>query len=96
MTYLDVTAQQIRQALPPTAIPPQDGEMLLLLYALLAHVKGRRTTARDVHDAWTAWRQIRGTVHPAMVPYDDLPSEVRVADREFANAIRHAASATGR
>lgn len=92
MTYLDATAQRIRQALPPAAIPAQDGEVLLLLYALLAHVKGQRTTARDVHDAWTAWRRIRGSVHPAMVPYADLPPKVRVTDREFAVAIRRAAA----
>lgn len=77
-------------ALPPSAIPPRDGEVLFLLYALVAHVKGQRTTARDVHDAWTAWMQIRGLSHPAMVPFNQLPEKVRATDNQFAVAIRQA------
>jgi len=94
VTYLEDIAKRIKQAVALEAVPSSDGEALFLLYALLAQVKGQRTTARDVHDAWTVWMQLRGESRPAMVRFDELPSRVRALDHDFAMVIRRAAEPT--
>lgn len=63
----------------------------MLLYALLARTKGVDTTAEDVHDAWAAWKAIRGVDHEARVPFADLRADVQAQDAPFLHAIHEVA-----
>jgi hypothetical protein len=90
MNYLQVTADRIRQLIPPEVLPA-DAEPLLLTYAVLARSKGRRATAEDVHDAWTAWMLLRGEHHDAMRPFAELDRRVQDEDQPFLRAIHEAA-----
>jgi hypothetical protein len=90
MNYLQERAEQIRKALPSDAIP-EDGEALLLMYAVLARSKGLTTTAEDVHDAWTAWMMMRGHEHDSMRPFEELAQDVQAEDLPFLQAIHAAA-----
>lgn len=69
-----------------------DGD-LLQLYALLALVKGRETTLRDVHDAWAIWRNRTAPEHRSLIPFADLTAAVQELDRPYMEAIRWAADA---
>lgn len=88
-SYIDVLAQAIRAATPPELLPDEpDLEALYRLYALLALVKGEAVTARDVHDAWSAWMLNRGEGHSSVVPFDALAADTQAEDEPFAAAIR--------
>jgi hypothetical protein len=93
MSYLDKTAQAIRDAVPPDLLPAEDDlDQLFRLYAVLARAKGQATTASDVHDAWSAWMLGRGQEHESMRPYEELDSETRREDAPFLKAIRQVAA----
>lgn len=69
-------------------MPGQD-PVLTTYYALLALTKGETVSMADVHDAWAMWRYATGhDQHPDLVPYTDLPLEVRELDRPYMEAIR--------
>jgi len=85
--------QPILEALTE-ALPGCD-ENLLDLYALLALVKGTKTTLEDVHDAWSVWRALGNPTHKSLIPFDQLTPEVQELDRKYMNAI-HAAAWTPR
>jgi hypothetical protein len=87
MTYLDELAREIRARLAE-GVAPSDSESLFLIYAVLARAKGEQVTPEDVHDAWVAWMAIRGEEHESMVPFDELPSDVRSEDLPFVDAIK--------
>jgi hypothetical protein len=91
MNYLQATAERIRRFIPADALP-EDAEALLLLYAILAHAKGRDTTAEDVHDAWTAWMLLCGEDHESMRPFSELSPEVQAEDLPFLRAIHQVAT----
>lgn len=91
MTYLDDIGARIRARVPEHLIP-QESDGLFAVYAMLLLAKGRNVTSSDVHDAWSAWMQVRGVHHPAIVPYADLPGDIQREDDVFAAAIRAAAS----
>jgi hypothetical protein len=95
MNYLHATAERIRRSIPATALP-EDAEALLLLYAVLAHAKGRDTAAEDVHDAWTAWMLLRGEDHESMIPFSELSPDVQAEDLPFLRAIHQAATSEER
>lgn len=95
MNYLQATAERIRRFIPATDLP-DDAEALLLLYAVLAHAKGRDTTAEDVHDAWTAWMLLRGEDHESMRPFSALSPEVQAEDLPFLRAIHQVATSQER
>jgi hypothetical protein len=93
VSYLDKTAQAIRDAVPPDLLPDEDDlEQLFRLYAILARAKGQATTVSDVHDAWSAWMLGRGQEHESIRPYEELDSETRREDTPFLNAIRQVAT----
>lgn len=92
MNYLARAAERIRHALPPGTEPPPDSEDLFLLYAVLLRTKGVDTTARDVHDAWSAWASVHEPGHESIRPYEELPQSVRSEDEPFASAIRRCAA----
>jgi hypothetical protein len=56
MNYIDEIAQAIRARVDPGyQLPKTDIQRLFRMYAVLALVKGIGVTAKDVHDAWSAW-----------------------------------------
>jgi hypothetical protein len=92
VTYLRKVAERIRAEVPPGYIPDADTTILFDVYAALALSRGTKTTRREVHDAWVVWMLAQGEHHPAMVPYDELPSATQAADEPFAQAIRKVAA----
>lgn len=95
MSYLSDDAMKVRAAVPDGTDVPDDADDLFLLYALLLNVKGDQVTAGDVHDAWTAWMELRGQDHASMKPFSELSAAVQVEDEPFATAIRVAANRRG-
>ena len=96
MSYLDHTARTIRDAVSPDLVPADaDLEQLFLLYAVLARVKGLRTTPSDVHDAWVAWMLARGEEHEAIRPYEELDPDTASQDVPFVEAIWRVAADSG-
>jgi hypothetical protein len=88
-SYIDEIAQAIRAATPPGLLPDEtDLDALFRLYAVLALGKGGAVTARDVHNAWSAWMLNRGRSHDALAPFDALAPDVQAKDEPFAEAIR--------
>lgn len=86
MTYLQALAAAIRSEVAESIVPP-NSESLFLIYAVLARAKPVGVTAEDVHDAWVAWMTGRGEYHESMVPFDELPPDVRAEDVPFVEAI---------
>lgn len=70
---------------------PKLDQVLTRLYALLVLVKGEETTLKDVHDAWSVWRDVTHPTHPSLVPFDQLPPEVQALDTPYRDAIARAA-----
>lgn len=91
MDYLTTLAAAIRAEVPPEH---QDGDgELFLIYALLVRAKGVETTAEDVHDAWAAWKAMRGLEHDSLVPFAELSADVQAQDAPFLAAIHRVARA---
>lgn len=95
MTYLEEIASDIRAEVDSTGPPDDDTRNLFVLYAVLAEARGSEVTARDVHDAWSAWMILRGEAHRSLVPFDELPAEQQTADEPFVEAIRRVARRRG-
>lgn len=89
--YVAEVAAAIRQAIKPDLLPRGDVDLLFLFYAVLAMTRGVKTTAEDVHNAWTAWMVATGQDHDAMRPYSELPPDVQAEDVPYVRAIRSAA-----
>lgn len=89
--YIERDADLVRSQLPEgTSVPKESGE-LFRIYAVLMRAKGVKTTAADVHDAWTAWISYSEPDHESAVPFDKLNFETKEADEPFLIAIRRAA-----
>jgi hypothetical protein len=95
VTYLDGVAADIRNAVPPDALPNEDTSILFLMYAVLLLAKGEMVTAEDVHNAWVAWMEGKGEEHESMVAFDELPLSTREEDSSFVVAIRRVAHERG-
>jgi hypothetical protein len=93
--YIEKDAATIRSLLDPKASPPVDSDYLFVLYALIMRVKGEAVTGSDVHDAWSAWMQLRSPEHGSIVPFEDLPRSLQDEDIPYVEAIRKAASTRG-
>lgn len=94
--YLDDLVARIRAHIPDDRMPDGDADELLRMYAVLLRAKGADVTRSDIHDAWAAWMAKRDREHASLVPYENLPDEVREEDRVFATAVRRAADQSGR
>lgn len=93
MTYLDRTAREIKDRVPPELLPDEPRlDDLFRLYALLAQVKGKDVTEEDVHDAWSLWMLGKDGDHESIKPYQDLDAATRREDRPFVEAIRAVAA----
>lgn len=82
-SYIRQLADAIRAKTP-------DGEgddLLYLMYAVLARVKGVEVNQSDVHDVWSAVAEYAGTTSGDLIPFDQLPSDVRNRDTPFVEAI---------
>jgi len=86
VNYIEQLAERIKSNLSADVLP-DDSYPLLLMYAVLARVKGPETTLEDVHDAWTAWMSMRGKQHESSVPFAELPHAVQGEDSPFLRAI---------
>jgi hypothetical protein len=95
LTYVDEIARQIQAAVPPKLLPDGDTLALFRLYAVLAMAKGTRVELEDVHDAWSAWMSGEQADHPSLMPFSELQSNVRDADRPFLEAILSVAADQG-
>ena len=91
MSYLRELASSIRAEVPARLVPSGSDD-LFLIYAVLARTKGDRTTVEDVHDAWSAWMEMRGEQHESMVPFHQLGESVRAEDIPFVEAIHAVAT----
>ena len=64
---------------------------LFELYSLLVLTTGEKTSWQDVHDAWSVWKSRKDPIHRSVIPYELLSPEVRLMDKEYADAIRRVA-----
>lgn len=94
MTYIDDIAGEIRSHIPADQVPPAS-DALFRIYAVLAEAKGTAVTARDVHNAWTAWMAGQRREHPSLVPFEELAATVQAEDEVFVAAIRAVVAARG-
>jgi hypothetical protein len=96
MNYVDAIAMQIRQQVPPEALPHGgDLDALFRIYAVLAMSKGAQVTDEDVHDAWSAWVAGHDPDHESLVPLVELDDEAVSADVPFTAAIKTVVGETG-
>lgn len=65
---------------------------LLRLYAVLCLSKGKLTTRRDVHDAWSAWTASFNLEHKSLIPFEELTPEVQEFDQPYVDAIHSVAA----
>lgn len=85
--YVQQVIRELAKRLP-------DCEMDLIdLYALLALSRGADTTLKDVHDAWSLWRNTSKPDHQSLIPFDQLTPDVQELDRQYQLAIHEAAKA---
>jgi hypothetical protein len=91
VTYLDEVAADIRNKVPPDALPDEDTTALFLSYAVLLLAKGEDVTREDVHNAWVAWMESNGEEHESMVPFFELPTKTQAEDSPYVLAIRSVA-----
>lgn len=90
--YLTTIAQRIRQSLRADVKVPVDSESLFLLYALLATSTGTNTTLRDIHNAWAIWQFPKNPNHNALVPFEELTSDIKKEDEPFLEATLRVAA----
>lgn len=67
--------------------PNMDSE-LLDLYSLLVLVKGEDVTLKDVHDAWSVWKNNTRPDHRSLIEFDELTPEVQQLDKKYADSIK--------
>lgn len=91
MTYLEQLASRIQAAMG-TEQERRDPADLFVLYALLAEVRGTDVTAKDVHDAWAAWKVLSGDDHDAVLPFAEIDPATQAFDEPYADAIRRVAA----
>jgi hypothetical protein len=78
--------QKIKNALQEFH-PNMDSEMLDV-YALLVLVRGEDTSLKDVHDAWSVWKNNIRPDHKSLIPFEELTLEVQNLDEKYAKSIR--------
>lgn len=74
-----------------TELLPDCEPDLIRFYTLLALTTGANTTERDVHDAWSVWRDMTDGAHRSLVPFGELTPAVQALDAPYAQAIRKVA-----
>lgn len=64
---------------------------LLDLYTLLVFTKGVNCTLKDVHDAWSVWKNNRMPEHRSLVAFEQLSETVQELDTVYCEAIKKVA-----
>lgn len=77
--------QRIKDALKE--IHPRMDSELLDVYALLVLVRGEEVTLKDVHDAWSVWKNNIRPDHRSLIEFDELTPEVQALDQKYADSI---------
>ncbi|ASR75579.1 hypothetical protein SEA_MILDRED21_221 [Streptomyces phage Mildred21] len=77
--------QKIKDAL--SQLHPRMDSELLDVYALLVLVKGEEVTLKDVHDAWSVWKNNIRPDHRSLIEFDELTPEVQALDQRYADSI---------
>ena len=95
MTYIDQIGDSIRAELPPEARPDEHAIELYRLYALLVLVRGKETTLRNVHDAWSTWMTAYDPAHASLRPFHQLDLDTRDEDHPYLAAIQAVARRHG-
>lgn len=67
---------------------------LIEMYALLALVRGEKTTLEDVHDAWSVWKNQHRPDHWSLIPFNELTAEKQALDQKYVDSI-HIVARTG-
>jgi len=94
MTYIQEKAEEVAKH---SGMSIQEDGDLCLIYAVLALTKGKETTLKDVHEAWAAWKHIRGIhEHKSLIPFEQLTLDVQDLDRPYMEAIHASADNTDR
>lgn len=94
-TYLHDLAAEIRGEVPESMRADENNTDLFLIYAVLLLAKGEDVTCEDVHNAWAAWKAIRGEDHDSVRPFGELSEATRDEDSPFVTAIRRVAKRRG-
>jgi hypothetical protein len=92
ISYIAKAAAEIRANVDPAVELTDSSAPLFLLYAVLMRAKGTDVTASDVHDAWSAWRELTATDSPLIVPFGELDEATQSWDDPFVRAIQAAAA----
>jgi hypothetical protein len=87
LNYIDDIAERIYEAAGEAGWLDCDHRDLYAIYAVLALAKGEQTTAKDVHDAWAAWRNRTMPEHRSLIPFDALSPDVQAMDQPYVEAI---------
>jgi hypothetical protein len=85
--YIDAIASRIHFLTQGFREVSDITRVLYRMYAVLALAKGLDTTAKDVHDAWSAWTAASDPTHRSLVPFDQLRKEVQDLDQPYVDAI---------
>jgi hypothetical protein len=93
--YVDRIANDIASRVTQDKTPDGDVGMLFRIYAVLALSKGDAVTARDVHNAWSAWMATQDPEHESLVPFEELPVDTQGEDSPYVEAIRQVARDRG-
>ena len=70
---------------------PGNDSVLIDLYALLVLTTGEETTLKDVHDAWSVWRNLTKPDHKSLILFELLTPEIQEYDRKYMEAIHQVA-----
>lgn len=92
--YIGELADAILAEVDPAKVPSRhEVASLFRIYAVLALAKGKRVSAADVHDAWSAWKFGHDPVNRSLVPFEQLTPDVQRMDDPYVEAIRAVAIA---
>lgn len=90
MDYVTERAHKIFALAHGGGEPSAQDIALYRTYAVLSFAKGTATTAKDVHDAWSAWIVGLYPDHRSLKPFNELTPEVQAMDDLYVGAIQRA------
>ena len=95
VSYIDDIAQDIYTYAEGDWVYPiseRSDADLYRIYAVLCLAKGQQTTARDVHNAWSAWTSSASPSHRSLIPFECLSTTVQALDMPYVQAIHRVAA----
>jgi hypothetical protein len=85
MNYAQTTINRLKELLPNC------DNLLVMLYAQLAHTTGSLTSLQDIHEAWSFWCNTTRPDHRSLIEFYKLSPEVQELDRKYMNVVRQVA-----